>query len=167
MNPPNPPVLLHQRMNALTSPRPTKHKRGKVKTSPPNTIPKRPRSSFLLRTIPGTPDAPVQTNPPLQPTSSSSSSSERCPEYTPNDGWWWHRRRLNLPWPLLPSVQQTPTWTWTRRIERWSGSPSSVHRRRISTTEGQIDNINDRITLTRHTNWHHQSILDSSSSVKF
>ncbi len=82
LSPANPPVLLHQCMNALTSPRPKKHKRGTIKTSPPTTLPKRPRSSFLSLTIPGTPKAPVQANPP-QPTSSSSSG--RCPEYTPND----------------------------------------------------------------------------------
>ncbi len=83
LNIPNSPVLLHQCMNALTSPTPTKHKRGKVKTSPPNHIPKRPRSSFLPLSIPGTPDAPAQANPPQ---TTSSFSSTRCTEYTPNDG---------------------------------------------------------------------------------
>ncbi len=70
-------------MNALTSPRPNKYKRDQVKTSPPNNLPKRSRNSFLPLTIPGTPDAPVQTNPPLQ--QGSSSLSARSPEYTPND----------------------------------------------------------------------------------
>ncbi len=70
-------------MNALTPPKSNKHKQGKLKTSPPSNIPKRTRSSFLPLTIPGTPDAPVQENPP-QPTSSSSST--RCTECTPNDG---------------------------------------------------------------------------------
>jgi hypothetical protein len=82
LNPPNSPVLLHQCMNALTSSRPNKSKREQVKTSPPNNLPKRPRNSFLPLTIPGTPDAPVQTDPP-QPTLSS--SPERHSVYTPND----------------------------------------------------------------------------------
>ena len=82
LNPVNPPILLQQCMNALTPPKVNKYKRGTVKTSPPTILPKRSRSSFLPLTIPGTPDAPVQANPP-QPTSSSSST--RCTEYTPND----------------------------------------------------------------------------------
>ena len=83
LNPPNSPVLLHQCMNALTSSRPSKSKGEQVKTSPPNNLPKRPRNSFLPLAIPGTPDAPIQANPTLQPTLSS--STERCSEYTPND----------------------------------------------------------------------------------
>ena len=132
LNTPNLPILLHQCMNALTPPKPNKHKRGKVKTSPPSNIPKRTRSSFLPLTIPGTPEAPVQANPP-QPTSSSSST--RCTECTPNDGDTDDDLTyLDLYYQVFDKHRPEPGESNAEAAARHS----SLHRGRVSTTEGQI-----------------------------